>query len=381
MLNGPHVVFAAGGALGNLYPGLSIAKHLLQRLPDAQITFVGDGRAVERHVVRGAGYNYVAMPGRSAPTGPLEAVRFITDNVAGFWASRWMVREQQVSLVVGMGGPAGSAMVRAAHGKGIPFMLLEQNAVASRTTRRMAHAAEAVCAAFEAVRPHLPVDAPLVVTGAAGRPAFEALPSTYTNLANRHASNPQQEKRLVVLGGVAGARSLNESAPAALSQLATELDGWHVVHQTGEGQLQETEQRYRTAGVPALAVTHIDELASLLAETDLVLCRAGGTMLAELALSATPAILVPSPDDEANYQLANATLFAESTGCPVVDERSVPGGLAAALQTELRTMLADSTRRQHLAEKVQNLARPDAAEAIAEIACDVLCGAGGRIAA
>lgn len=381
MLNGPHVVFAAGGSLGNLYPGLAIARRLEERLPSAQVTFVGDGRAVERHLVRGEGYGYVAMPGKTTPTGPLEAVRFVTDNFAGFWASRWMVREQQVSLVVGLGGSAGSAMVRAAHGKGIPFVLLEQNAVASRSTRRMAHAAEAVCGAFDSIQPHLPVGAPFVVTGAPGRPAFETLYRRRKNLAQRHAEYPSGEKRLVVLGGVAGARSLNESAPEALATLNAELDGWSIVHQTGEGQLQETEQRYRSRGLPALVVSHIDELASLLEETDLVLCRSEGTMLAELALSATPAVLVPSPDGEANFQLANAKLFAESTGCPIVDERGAPGGLAAALQAELRTLLADSARRQHLAERVLATARPDAAEAVAEIVCEVLCGSSRRLAA
>ncbi|MEM8866233.1 MAG: glycosyltransferase [Planctomycetota bacterium] len=382
MLNGPHIVFAGGGALGNLYPGFAIAKHLEQRLANVQVTFAGDGRAVERHLVRGEGYNYVAMPGRTAPTGPLEAVRFVTDNVAGFWASRWMVREQQVSLVFGMGGCASSAMVRAAHGRGIPFMLLEQSAVASRITRRMAHAAEAVCGAFEAVQPHLPVHAPFVLTGTPGRPTFETLHASRTKYA---AGSSHEEsthlKRLVVIGGTDRSNTLNESTPDALANLVAELDGWQVVHQTGEGHLQETEQRYRTRGVDALVVSHIDELASLLSETDLVLCRSGGTMLAELSLAGVPAVLVPASDDDGDQQLANARIYAESTSCPVIDESQAVGGMTAALQQELRTLLVDSTRRRDLAAAFGNLARPDAAEQIAEIICDVLCGSSMRMAA
>ncbi|MEM6798743.1 MAG: glycosyltransferase, partial [Planctomycetota bacterium] len=99
MHNAPHIVLAGGGSLGNLYPGLAIANQLARLMPGAQVTFAGDGRAVERHMVRGEGYNYVALPGKPAPTGPLEAVRYVTDNVAGYWASRWILCEQKVSLV------------------------------------------------------------------------------------------------------------------------------------------------------------------------------------------------------------------------------------------------------------------------------------------
>lgn len=376
MLNDPHVVFAGGGALGNLYPGLAIAKHLERMLPKVEISFAGDGRAVERHLVRGEGYNYVAMPGKPAPTGPIEAVRYVTDNVAGFWASRWMVREQQVSLVVGLGGPAGSVMVRAAHWRGIPFVLLEQNAVAAPLTRRLAGAAEAVCGAFDELRPHLPVGAPFALTGIPPRPAFEQLTKR-----TDFAGEPGELRRLVVIGGAGGARSLNETVPQVLGQLGAELDDWLIVHQTGEGQLTETEQRYQAHGVGALVVSHIDELASLLSETDLVICRSGGTMLAELSLAGAAAVLAPYPDNQGGLQMANAGIFADKTGCPVVDELTTEEGFAKSLLHELRPLLIDSHRRGEIAQKVADLARPDAGRQIAEIVCDTLCGAIRQVAA
>ena len=377
MFNDPHVVLAGGGALGNLYPGLAIAQQLQQQLSRVQVTFVGDGRAVERHMVRAEGYNYVAMPAKAAPTGPLEAVRYVTDNVAGFWASRWMVREQKVSLVIGMGGPASAAMLRAAHGSGIPFILLEQNATATPLTRRIAGSAQAVCAAFEELRPHLPMDAPFVLTGVPGRPAFERI----AEQRREQSLDAGGLRRLVVIGGTAGSRALNEATPKLLSKLATELDGWQVVHQTGEGQLQDTEQRYAAHGVPALVVSYIDEMASLLAETDLVVCRAGGTMLSELSLSAAPAILVPTIDNQGGLQAANAEHFAQATGCPVVDQRGSSDDLAGALTQQLRPLLIDASRRAEIASAVGALARPDASQRIAEIACDALCGRIGSQAA
>lgn len=381
MLNGPHIVLAGGGALGNLYPGLAIAEHLRQRLPDVTITFAGDGRAVERHTVRSAGHAYLAMPGKPTPTTPLEALRFVTDNVAGFWASRWTVREQQVSLVVGMGGCASTAMVRAAHGSGIPFVLLEQNAVSSRTTRKFAHAAEAVCGTYEELRPHIPIGTPLLLSGVPGRPRFESLHHRMQSSGRQFDADPASEKRLVIIGGAGGARSLNEHMPDALGMLGDETGRWRIVHQTGEGQLQETGSRYQSRGIDALTVAHIDEMASLLEETDLVVCRSGGTTLAELAMSYSPAILVPRADNDGDCQLTNAEIVAKATGCPVIDERNASTSLAEALSHELRLLMGDNTRREKIATEMGNLARPKAASQIADLCADILCGGTREMAA
>ena len=140
-----HIVFAGGGSAGRLYPGLAVATHLKERLPNAQITFVGGGKPVERHPVRAAGFNYVTLPSQPVPRNPFLAMRFITDNVAGYWASRWYLKEHRATLVVGLGGYASAATVRAANSRDIPTVLLEQNAVPSPVTRWLAHGRSGLC--------------------------------------------------------------------------------------------------------------------------------------------------------------------------------------------------------------------------------------------
>ena len=238
-----HVLFAGGGSTGYLHPGLAVAAYLKQRLPQARITFAGTGKAFERHSVRANGHEYVAMPSQPVPRNPFRAMRFVTDNVAGYWASRWYLKEHHVSLVVGLGGYASAPTVRAATSRGIPTVLLEQNAVPSPVTRWLSRSADMVCAGFDDVRAHLPADTPLVVTGNPARPAFEQLyraANEKSKSAGEAPRRPTGKRRLVVIGGVGGARSLNESMPLALQQLGDRLHGWEVVHQTGEGHLQDT---------------------------------------------------------------------------------------------------------------------------------------------
>jgi UDP-N-acetylglucosamine--N-acetylmuramyl-(pentapeptide) pyrophosphoryl-undecaprenol N-acetylglucosamine transferase len=387
----PHVLFAGGGSASHLFPGMAVADHLRRRLPNIQVTFAGSGAARERHTVRIAGHHYTMIPAQAVPRNPLQAVRFVTDNVAGYCAARWMLREQRVSLVVGLGGSTSVAVVRAAVARGIPVVLLEQNAVPGRTTRWLSRAAAMVCAAFEEVRPHLHVQAPVTVTGNPSRAAFEEL---YVKVYGRgpaagvgddparwiaaphlklHA-DPKRQRRLVILGGSGGARSLNESIPSALAKLGESMNGWQVVHQTGDGQLQETEARYNQHGLKVLAVTHIDEIASVLFASDLVVCRSGGSMLAELALAGVPAVLVPYPQAADNHQTANAKVFTAAGACRMIDETQQVGVLDAALARELQPLVTDHHIREEMARSMQRLARPRAAAQIAAAVTDQLCG-------
>jgi UDP-N-acetylglucosamine--N-acetylmuramyl-(pentapeptide) pyrophosphoryl-undecaprenol N-acetylglucosamine transferase len=377
-----HIVFAGGGSAGRLYPGLAVATHLKARLPGVQITFVGGGKPIERHPVRAAGFNYVTIPSQPVPRNPFLAMRFVTDNVAGYWASRWYLKEHRAKLVVGLGGYASAATVRAAHSRDIPTVLLEQNAVPSHVTRWLARSADVVCCGFEDVRAHFSPDTPLVITGNPARPAFERM---YRDLHARDAEiadevfDTSRVRRLVVIGGADGARSINEYMPRALQRLGTQLQGWEIVHQSGEGQLQQTINRYRDVGVDALTVSFIDEMAPVMFASDLVVCRAGGTTLAELALAGVPAVLVPYPRDVEAYQLANADVVAAAGAATVIDESSLEEPLSDALVEHLAPLLSDETRRRSMAANMQQLAQPDAAERITDAIRSIFGTAVGTI--
>lgn len=382
MSSSPHIMFAGGGAQGQLFPGIAVAAHVAELMPNAILTFAGPGRCREKHSVRTAGYHYVTVPSQPLPRNPMQALRFVTDNIAGYCAAKWILREQHVSLVVGLGGHTSTAVVRAAAERGTPFVMLEQNAVPSRTTRWLARAARMVCAAFEETRPHLHVQAPVRVTGNPVRPAFEAM---FSKLQHKQSVNllcgKTRQKRMVILGGAGGARSLNESMPTALKQLQEIMADWQIVHQTGEGQLLETERRYQQLGVSALAVTYIDEIASVMFDSDLVVCRSSGTTLAELALSGVPALLVPYAHAREDQQLANAKVYAASRACRLIDETSQIGSLDKALSRELTNIIVDENLRKSMAINMQSLARPRAAADIAATICEALDGMKRNVAA
>ena len=145
----PHIVFSGGGTGGHLFPGLAVAERLRCDMPHARITFAGSGKDFEhRHVTR-AGFEYVALDCHPLPKRPRHLPRFVTKNLSGLRAARRLIRREQVTLVVGLGGFASVVTARAATRSSIPLFLLEQNVVPGRANLWLSRWAETVCVAFE----------------------------------------------------------------------------------------------------------------------------------------------------------------------------------------------------------------------------------------
>lgn len=386
MLRPPHIVFAGGATPGHLHPGLAVAAHVIERIPDAKITFVGGGRRTDRHVIRAAGFGFAHVPSRPAPVNALSAVRFVTDNVAGYWAARWFLKESRASAIVGLGGASSAPAVRAAISRGIPTIMLEQNVVPGRVTRWLARSATTVCAGFNETRGYFPSAIPLMITGNPARPAFEQIYRAARlhphpgPLPREGAELRPHPKRLIIIGGAGGARSINVHMPSALARLREQLDGWQVVHQSGDGQLQETVNRYRAARIDALVVAFIDELAPVMSASDLVICRPGGSTLAELSLASVPAILVPHPrviDDH----LPNAEVFTRAGAATIIDETNPEQSLEESLVDQLEPLLTREELRQKMAANMRRMARPGAASNVTNVLYEMLFSRAVRLAA
>jgi len=353
-----HIVFAGGGTGGHLFPGLAVAEDLRRRAPHLRITFAGTGRSFELDHVQDAGFDYFALACRPFPHKASEALRFLTDNLAGYYAARRYLREQNATLVVGLGGYASVPAARAAAALRIPYVLLEQNAVPGRATRWLAPAAAMVCSAFEGLRPYLKSGCRVRVTGNPLRREFVEAGAPVRNLPDRLGGR----RTLVVLGGSGGAQTLNGAV----------LHGWRIVHQAGERHVARTAQLYRKLGIAATVSPFIDELPPLLRASHLAISRAGGTTLAELAASALPAIVLPYPTATDNHQRKNADVFAAASACRTIDQRELSGRLDNHLAQAVIELTGDHPLRIRMAQAISGLARPRATRNVSRSLAELL---------
>jgi len=371
-----HVVFAGGGTAGHLFPGLAVAEQLRQVAPETRITFAGTGKEFERRHVGRAGYEYLALPCHPLPKSPGQLWRFLADNFAGGRAAANFLTQQHVSLVVGLGSYASAAMGRAAVRHRIPLLLLEQNAFPGRATRYLAPKADMICLALAKAKLHLRTKGRVYVTGNPVRAEF-ALPanqaattlvgiqaSACTTQGSLKAGLPQ--RRLVVLGGSGGSSQLNSTVPKALHKVRSLLDGWQIVHQSGTADRDETETLYAKLGLTASVVPFVVNMSQVLRWTDLVISRAGGTTLAELAAVGVPAVLVPWSEAAGDHQRRNAEVFTRMGAAATLDVAAAIGRMDDALAELLVMPLTQIETRQAMAAAMRRMARPKATTEVVE---------------
>jgi UDP-N-acetylglucosamine--N-acetylmuramyl-(pentapeptide) pyrophosphoryl-undecaprenol N-acetylglucosamine transferase len=363
-----QIVLAGGGTAGHLFPGLAVAAELAALACPPQITFAGSGKSFEKRLVSEAGFEY--LPLRCSPLlrGMRGMWRFVGENMAGYREAGRFLRGRAISVVVGLGGYASVPFCRAALANGVPLALLEQNAVPGKATRWLAPHADLICTALTESRKHFRSVGPVRVTGNPIRAGFRR---QVKPLDAHRLQRSGWRHRLLVLGGSGGARSLNEHVPKALYKLRTQLNGWQIVHQTGAENVTTTQALYRKLTLTALVVPFVQNMPQVLRRTDIAVCRAGGSTLAELAATGVPAVLVPYPHAADNHQRRNAEVFAAAGAARIVEEHNVALRLDDALAAALSDLLSNAPTRRAMSSAMLQLARPDAAWQVAMMIYDL----------
>jgi UDP-N-acetylglucosamine--N-acetylmuramyl-(pentapeptide) pyrophosphoryl-undecaprenol N-acetylglucosamine transferase len=163
---------------------------------------------------------------------------------------------------------------------------------------------------------------------------------------------PENGRVVLVFGGSQGARTLNEAAVSAFAAA-----GPAVLHLAGERDYEALAGRVTREGYRLMPFT--DDFGAALSAADLVVARAGGSVW-EVAAAGKPALLVPYPHATADHQAKNARYFEEGGGAVVVPEAELD------LRRDVERLLSDDAGLERMAGAMRRLARPDAADAIAE---------------
>jgi UDP-N-acetylglucosamine--N-acetylmuramyl-(pentapeptide) pyrophosphoryl-undecaprenol N-acetylglucosamine transferase len=180
-----------------------------------------------------------------------------------------------------------------------------------------------------------------------------------------------QDKDFTVLavGGSQGARSINEALVEALRVLKSRGITPTVIHQTGENDHARVRDDYRRLGLEAQIIPFINDMARAYRQSDLVICRAGASTVAELAALGKPSILIPYPFAANRHQDVNAAALAEVGGAEIIDQEKLDGPQLA--ETLLRYM-EDPGALQKMGERALTIGSTNAAEIIADELCSMM---------
>jgi UDP-N-acetylglucosamine--N-acetylmuramyl-(pentapeptide) pyrophosphoryl-undecaprenol N-acetylglucosamine transferase len=347
-------LIAAGGTAGHVRPALAVAEALRAR--GVSVTFAGSPDRVESQLVPEAGYELdtFAISGFPRKLGLGLACALVRAVRAPFACLRILGRRRP-DVVLGAGGYVAGPMVLAARLRGIPAALTEADAHLGLANRLAAPFARRVFLAYPI--PGRDGSKYRVV----GRPVPPSHLGASREAARERFGLPANGPVLAVFGGLAGAQALNEFSVDVFGD-----EGPAVLHIAGERDFEAL--RPRVARADYVLVPTAESFGEALAVADLALSRAGGTVW-ELAATGTPSILVPYPHATSDHQALNARYFEQGGGALVVRQEELER--VPALVAEL---LADEVRLEEMSMAMRALAKPEAAD---EIADELVALAGG----
>jgi UDP-N-acetylglucosamine--N-acetylmuramyl-(pentapeptide) pyrophosphoryl-undecaprenol N-acetylglucosamine transferase len=348
-----RLLIAGGGTGGHLFPALAVARAFRAEEPEGALLMVGRAGGPEERLVPEAGFDLETVRIRGLDRDAVWKNVVLPALVpAGVFAGLRILDRFRPDVVLGMGGYVMAPAVAAARLRRVPYVLHEKDVRPGLATRLFAARAAAVCTTLPGTERSLRASR-VVLTGVPLREGFE------------RRSPRVPPKTLLVTGGSQGARRINRTVWGALDGLLERFS--RVIHVAGEQGRQEIERR-RRAGYEPVAFT--GDMAGLMAEADLVVCRAGVGTLAELTAVGLPAVLVPGTFG-GGHQGENAAAVAESGAALVLpDEELTPERLLAALDSlngpRLRAMAKASAAlgRRDAAQRVLAVVREAAASCV-----------------
>jgi len=355
------MLIAGGGTGGHLFPGVALAEEFSTRHPGNAVLFVGTRRGLESRVVPAAGFSLETVSARGLKG--KRPLQFLLGLLALPWsfAESWRILSRfRPDVVVGVGGYASGPLVLTAWLRRIPTAVQEQNALPGLTNRILGHFVRAVFVAFEEARRFFPRSKTHVV----GNPVRRTLLENYLRSRTAH-----DRFGILVLGGSLGARGLNQRVIEALPFLGDLRQSVDFVHQTGSSDLAAVRAAYASSGAAAEVVEFIEDMSAAYARASLVVCRAGATTVAELAICKKASVLVPFPFAADDHQAANARALVDAGAALMFRESELTGeGLAGTI----RELLGDPDRLRRMERAAGLLGRPEAARELADVCVELV---------
>jgi UDP-N-acetylglucosamine--N-acetylmuramyl-(pentapeptide) pyrophosphoryl-undecaprenol N-acetylglucosamine transferase len=350
-----HILIAAGGTGGHVFPALAIADEMKKINPSIIFLFVGTKGKIETRVVPKRGYS-LALIWISGfhRTLRLENILFPIKVIVSLIQSFMLIKKFHPDVVVGTGGYVSGPILLIALLLNIPTIVHESNSYPGVTTRLVSNYVTYILTAFEATTNWLKRKDNVVLVGT---PTDERLGNFSRENGIQVFNFDKKKKVILVFGGSLGATSINNAMKLIIQDL---IDlKFQIIWQVGK--TDEKIAREMSGLSNCRISAFIDNMEYAYAAADVVVCRAGATTIAEITRLGKPSILIPYPYAAADHQTFNAKALADVGAALMIPDREV----TSRLKNELVGLINDTQKLQQMSETCRKFGKPDAGQKIA----------------
>ncbi len=352
----PHVLIAAGGTGGHMFPAQALSEGMLKRgwrvslsTDDRGQKFAqGFPRSVHMHKLTSATFRQGSIMSKLLT--PFKILR-------GVLAAVFLIARDRPDVVVGFGGYPTIPAVAAAWLTRTPVILHEQNGVLGRVNRLFCRRVNAVaCGTWPTV---LPFGVDAVYTG---NPVRQ---SVLDRKAAPYTPPGDWPMNILVFGGSQGAQILSDIVPKAVAMLPQDMRQYvRITQQARKEDIGRVQSSYDLLGIRYEVKPFFGNLSDRISEAQLVICRAGASTLAELTVIGRPSILIPYSHAASDHQTVNSRSLVDAEAAVAIPESLLtPQSLAEMIIT----ILGNPDGANQMAVSALSVGAPDAIERLMKL--------------
>ena len=359
------VIITAGGTGGHIYPALAIINKIKEKEPDSEFLYIGTTDRMEADIVPKKGINYlgIEMKGLNRKN-PFKNFSVINKTLKNIKKLKKVIKDFNPDIVIGVAGYVTLPVIYAAKKCGYKTFIHEQNSIPGVSNKFLSRYADKIGISLEASKKYFPAYKTIYT----GNPRSEEVYNTeYVSKDKLNLDLNQDKKLVLIVMGSLGSTTMNKNLKEALPLFNNK--NYEVVFVTGKGYYDEYKNVKHSNNVKI--VPYLDNMASVLKHTDLIVSRAEASSIAEITALGIPSILIPSPYVTHNHQYKNAKVLEEKHASIIIEEKDFNKEL---LISTIDSVLNNKDRLLSLKENTSKFGIRDSATRIYNVLKNMIDG-------
>lgn len=368
------IFLIGGGSGGHFYPLIATARELVKILREKHflepdIVFASDS-PYNKQILIEENIRFIKMPaGKMRRYFSLFNIFDFFKTITGLIYAVIKVYSEMPDVIFSKGGYASFPVVFAARILNIPLIIHESDAVPGKVNIYSKKFARRIAISFKGAAKYFPENK-LALIGIPLRK--EIMGGSFKEAQDIFRLETEGEKFsppvILIMGGSLGSQKINDIILEILPELAAK---YQIIHQCGNNNFKELngmselvlkdnkhKNRYHLFGSLDEALLRNSSFAA-----DLVISRAGGSAIFEIAAWGKPSILIPLQGSAQDHQRENAWEYAEGGAAEVIEETNFSPHI---LLSEINNILKSDEKINKMKKAALRFNKIDAARKIAE---------------
>lgn len=309
-----RVIISAAGTGGHIYPAISIINKIMSKEKNSEILYIGTTNRMEKDIIPKLGIKYIGIDIYGFSKNILTSFKALIYMLKAKAKCTKIIKDFKPDIVIGVGGYVTVPVILSAHKLRIKTIIHEQNSIPGKANKLLDKYVDRICISMKKSKAYF-TDYKTVYTG---NPRGEEVCNAPLIKKSDVGFN-NKEKLVLITTGSLGSSTVNNIIKSTIP-LMKEKE-YQVLFITGKSYYDE----YKGINLPSniQVIPYLENMPSVLKITDLIISRAGATILSEITALGIPSILIPSPYVPNNHQYYNAKELEDNNASVLIEEKTL----------------------------------------------------------